>query len=126
MIKRIYIGAICNRDVEVFDQIKKFSKVHYNNKISIVSLLKKDNSFSTKHFKKKIKKYPISFLIVKLYSEPSNQIIYNAIRTYLPNIPFPKSPGCLKGTWVHTLYRNIEGRACPQVHSQTGSIRLNR
>ena len=86
MSKRIYIGAICNRDVEVFDQIKKFSKVHYNNKISIVSLLKKDNSFSTKHFKKKIKKYPISFLIVKLYSEPSNQIIYNAIRTYLPNI----------------------------------------
>ena len=91
MSKRIYIGAICNRDVEVFDQIKKFSKVHYNNKISIVSLLKKDNSFSTKHFKKKIKKYPISFLIVKLYSEPSNQIIYNAIRTYLPNIPILNS-----------------------------------
>ena len=84
---KIYIGAICNRDVEIFDQIQNFSKVHYNNKISIISLLKKDNSFSTKHFKKKIKKYPISFLIVKLYSEPSNQIIYNAIRTYLPNIP---------------------------------------
>lgn len=87
MNKKIYIGAICNRDVEVFTQIQKFFKVHYNNKTSIISLLKKDNSFSTKHIKKKIKKYPISFLIVKLYSEPSNQIIYNAVMKYLPNIP---------------------------------------
>ena len=87
MNKKIYIGAVCNRDVEVFDQIKKFFKLHYNNKVSIISLLKKDNSFSTKYFKKRIKKYPISFLIVKLHSEPSNQIIYNTIRTYLPNIP---------------------------------------
>jgi len=87
MNKKIYIGAVCNRDVEVFDQIQKFFKVHYNNRFTIVSLLKKDYSFSTKHFKKKIKKYPISFLVVKLHSEPSNQVIYNAIRTYLPNIP---------------------------------------
>jgi len=87
MNKKIYVGVICNRDVEVLGQIQKFFKLHYNSRFSIISLLKKDYSFSTKDFKKKIKKYPISFLIVKLHSEPSNQIIYNAIRTYLPNIP---------------------------------------
>jgi len=87
MNKKIYIGAICNRDVEVFDQIQKFFKVHYTNKFSIISLLKKDHSFSTKHFKKKIKKYPISFLIIKLHSEPSNQIIYNTVMKYLSNVP---------------------------------------
>ena len=87
MNKKIYVGVICNRDVEVLVQIQRFFKLHYNSRFSIVSLLKKDYSFSTKDFKKKIKKYPISFLIVKLHSEPSNQIIYNAIRTYLPNIP---------------------------------------
>ncbi|MFX1502414.1 MAG: hypothetical protein ACFFDH_15745 [Promethearchaeota archaeon] len=91
MIKKIWIGAICNRDMELFNQIIKFTKINYPNRISIVSLLKKDGKFSTKYFKKKIKKYPISFLILKLYSEPLNQIIYNAIKTYAPNIPILNS-----------------------------------
>ncbi|MFX1276916.1 MAG: hypothetical protein ACFFBP_05105 [Promethearchaeota archaeon] len=91
MLKKIWIGAICNRDMELFNQIIKFTKINYPNRISIVSLLKKDGKFSTKYFKKKIKKYPISFLILKLYSEPSNQIIYNAIKTYAPNIPILNS-----------------------------------
>jgi len=91
MIKKVWIGAVCNRDVDLFNQITKFSKKHYSNKISFVSLLKKDGTFSTKYFKKKIKKYPISFLIVKLHSEPTNQIIYNAIRTHARHIPLLNS-----------------------------------
>ncbi len=91
MLKKVWIGAICNRDVELFNQIIKFSKKHYSSKISIISLLKKDGTFSTKYFKKKIKKYPISFLILKLHSEPTNQIIYNAIKTYIPHVPLLNS-----------------------------------
>lgn len=84
--KKIYIGAICNRDLELFDKIKSFSKLYYN--IEIINLLKKENEvFKIKSFKKKLKKYSISFLIVKLLSGESNEIIYNALKTYAPHIP---------------------------------------
>ncbi len=89
-LSRIYIGSICNRDLEVFDKIKKFCNKNYN--ISIINLLKKDsNSFNVKFFKKQIRRYPISFIIVKLYSEESNQEIYKALREITPNIPLLNS-----------------------------------
>ncbi|MFX0008193.1 MAG: hypothetical protein ACFFAV_15900, partial [Candidatus Hermodarchaeota archaeon] len=89
-LNRIYIGSICNRDLEVFEKIKKFCNKNYN--ISIINLLKKDsNSFNLKFFKKQIKRYPISFIIVKLYSEQSNQEIYKTIREISPNIPLLNS-----------------------------------
>ncbi|MFX0002156.1 MAG: hypothetical protein ACFFAA_00755 [Promethearchaeota archaeon] len=89
-LSRIYIGSICNRDLEIFDKIKKFCKKNYN--IAIVNLLKKDsNTFNVKHFKKQIKKYPISFLIVKLLSEKENQEIYKAIKEITPQIPLLNS-----------------------------------
>ncbi|MFW9820643.1 MAG: hypothetical protein ACFFE5_13620 [Candidatus Thorarchaeota archaeon] len=89
-LSRIYIGSICNRDLEVFEKIKKFCIKNYN--ISIINLLKKDsNSFNVKFFKKQIKRYPISFIIVKLYSEESNQEIYKILREIAPNIPLLNS-----------------------------------
>lgn len=87
---RIYIGSICNRDLEIFEEIKKFFNKNYN--ISIINLLNKDsNIFSVKHFKKQIKKYPISFIIVKLLSEKDNQEIYKTIREITPQIPLLNS-----------------------------------
>ena len=85
MPKKIIIGYICNRDLEVFEEIKRFSKEYYG--IKFVNLLKNGYSFSIKYFQKKLKKYQISFLILKLFSEESNQKIYSAIKTYAPNIP---------------------------------------
>ncbi|MFW9783946.1 MAG: hypothetical protein ACFFFB_16795 [Candidatus Heimdallarchaeota archaeon] len=85
-VKRIHIGAICNRDLEVLDRIKKFLLKNYN--IFIVDLLKKgSNSFDIKYFKKQIKKYSICFLIVKLTTQNSNEEIYEAIKRASPNIP---------------------------------------
>jgi len=89
-LSRIYIGSICNRDLEVFEKIKKFCNKNYN--ISIINLLKKDsNTFNVKFFKKQIRRYPISYIIVKLYSEQSNQEIYETIREITPNIPLLNS-----------------------------------
>lgn len=85
MPKKIIIGSICNRDLAIFDEIKRFSKINYG--IKFVNLLKNGSSFSVKYFKKKLKKYQISFLIVKLYSEETNQKIYDALNTYAPYIP---------------------------------------
>ena len=87
---RIYIGAVCNRDHEIFQEIKKFCSKNYN--ISIVNLFKSGSDrFNVKYFQKKLKKYPISLIIVKLYSESSNQIIYDAINLYASNIPILNS-----------------------------------
>ncbi len=84
--KKLYIGAICNRDLEVFEEIRKFSKINYN--IKIVNLIKNGSpSFNLKYFKKKLKKYSFSLIIVKLYSEGSNKEIYNALEKYAPLIP---------------------------------------
>lgn len=85
MPQKIIIGSICNRDLAIFDEIKRFSKINYG--IKIINLLKNGSSFSVKYFKKKLKKYQISFLIVKLYSEETNQKIYDALNTYAPYIP---------------------------------------
>jgi len=85
-IKKTYIGAICNRDLEVLENIKKLLLKNYN--ISIVNLIKKGtNSFNVEYFQKKIKKYPITFLIVKLTTLKSNELIYNTIKSIVPNIP---------------------------------------
>ncbi|TXT61624.1 MAG: Inositol 1, 3, 4-trisphosphate 5/6-kinase [Promethearchaeota archaeon] len=81
---RIYVGTICNRDLEVFEEIKKFCKQNYN--IRFINLLKK-GKFSLKYFKKKLSKYSISLLIVKLLSSHNNIEIYNALQEYAPHIP---------------------------------------
>ncbi len=84
-LSRIYIGSICNRDLVVFEKIKKFCSKNYN--VSIINLLKKgSDTFSIKYLKKQLKRYPISFIIVKLLSDEHNQEIYNAIREITPNI----------------------------------------
>jgi glutathione synthase/RimK-type ligase-like ATP-grasp enzyme len=85
MPKKIIVGSICNRDLEVFNEIKRFSKINY--RIKFVNLIKNDSAFSIKYLKKKLKKYNINFLIVKLFSEESNHKVYDAIKTYASNIP---------------------------------------
>ncbi|MFX1399845.1 MAG: hypothetical protein ACFE8V_01200, partial [Promethearchaeota archaeon] len=94
-IKRIYIGAICNRDLEVLEKLKKFLLKNYN--IFIVDLLKKgSNSFDIKYLLKQIKKYPLSFLIVKLTTTSSNTAIYETIKEYIPNVPILNSLSSVK------------------------------
>ena len=92
---RIYIGAICNRDLDIFQEIKKFCSKNYN--FSVINLFKTDSdNFNVKYFRKKIKKYPISLIILKLLSEDSNQTIYNAINQYAPDIPLLNSLNSVK------------------------------
>jgi hypothetical protein len=85
-IKRKYIGAICNRDLEVMENIKKFLIKNYN--ITIVNLMKNGfESFNAKYLEKKMKKYPLSFLIVKLVSQQENKRIYDILDEHCPDIP---------------------------------------
>ena len=85
-IKRKYIGAICNRDLEVMENIKKFLIKNYN--ITIVNLMKNGfESFNAKYLEKKMKKYPFSFLIVKLVSQEENKRIYEILNEICPDIP---------------------------------------
>ena len=85
-IKRKYIGAICNRDLEVMENIKKFLSKNYN--IAIVNLMKNGfESFNANYLEKKLKKYPISFLIVKLTTQQANRSIYKVIKDICPDIP---------------------------------------
>ncbi|MHA2392523.1 MAG: hypothetical protein ACXAEX_11325 [Promethearchaeota archaeon] len=85
-LSKIYIGAICNRDLDKFDKIKKFCNKNHN--ISMVNLLKKGtNTFSAKYLKKQLKKYPISLIIIKLLSQNSNEEIYTTLKEVAPNIP---------------------------------------
>ena len=94
-LNRLYIGSICNRDLKVFDKIKKFCNKNYN--LSIISLLKKgSNNFNVNYLKKQLKKYPISLIIVKLLSEKLNQEIYKALREIAPNIPLLNSSRAVK------------------------------
>ncbi|MHA2269603.1 MAG: hypothetical protein ACXAB8_17540 [Promethearchaeota archaeon] len=94
-LNRIYVGAFCNRDLEIFKEIRDFCYKNYN--ISIINLLKKgSNSLTAKYLKKKLKKYPISLFIVKLLSEEQNQNIYNIIRDVAPNIPWLNSLDSVK------------------------------
>jgi len=86
IIKRKYIGAICNRDLEVMENIKKFLLKNYN--ITIVNLMKNGfESFNANYLEKKLKKYPISFLIVKLTTQQANRRIYKIIKDFCPDIP---------------------------------------
>ena len=85
-LKRKYIGAICNRDLEVMEDIKKFLIKNYN--VTIVNLMKNGiESLNAKYLEKKLKKYPISFLIVKLTTQQANRRIYNTIKDICPDIP---------------------------------------
>ncbi len=85
-IKRKYIGAICNRDLEVLESIKKFLIKNYN--ITIVNLMKNGlESFNTKYLEKRLKKYPISFLIIKLTTQELNEKIYRIVKKTCPEIP---------------------------------------
>ncbi|MFX1501484.1 MAG: hypothetical protein ACFFDH_11030, partial [Promethearchaeota archaeon] len=85
-IKRKYIGAICNRDLEVMENIKKFLIKNYN--ITVVNLMKNGfESFNAKYLEKKMKKYPFSFLIVKLDSQQKNKRIYDILNEICPDIP---------------------------------------
>lgn len=85
-LKKLYIGAICNRDLEVLLQIKNFLSKNYN--IILIDFMKHGlESFTEKYFKKRLKKYPIVFLIVKLTTQRQNQKIYDIINKVAPNIP---------------------------------------
>jgi len=85
-IKRKYIGAICNRDLEVMENIKKFLLKNYH--VTTVNLMKNGyESFNAKYLEKKLKKYPISFLIVKLTTQQANKRIYDIINGVCPDIP---------------------------------------
>ncbi len=89
-IKRKYVGAICNRDLEVLEHIKKFLLKNYN--IYLVNLMKNGpENFNEKYLEKRLKKYPISFFIVKLTTQKSNVNIYKVIRNVSPNIPILNS-----------------------------------
>jgi hypothetical protein len=85
-IKKKYIGAICNRDLEVMENIKKFLLKNYN--ITIVNLMKNGfESFNAKYLEKKLRKYPLSFLIVKLTTQQANKRVYRVINKICPDIP---------------------------------------
>ena len=85
-LKRKYIGAICNRDLEVLDNIKKFLIKNYN--ITIVNLMKNGlESFNAKYLEKRLRKYPISFLLVKLTTQELNEKIYRIVKKTCPEIP---------------------------------------
>ena len=85
-LKRKYIGAICNRDLEVLENIKKFLIKNYN--ITIVNLMKNGlESFNAKYLEKRLRKYPISFLIVKLTTQELNEKIYRIVKKTCPEIP---------------------------------------
>jgi len=87
-IKRKYVGAICNRDIEVLEHIKKFLLKNYN--INVVNLMKNGpENFNEKYLEKRLKK--ISFFIVKLTTQKSNENIYKVIRNVSPNIPILNS-----------------------------------
>ncbi len=112
-LKRIYVGAIVNRDLEIFNEIKKFAKINYN--IHIKDLIpKKKGVFKLKYFKKYVKKYNFSFLIVKLFSQESNIEIYNALKKYTPNIPYLNSVNSVqlcesrRATFRHTEEKNLK------------------
>lgn len=109
-LSRIYIGSICNRDLEVFEKIKKFCNKNYN--LSIINLLKKgSNNFNAKYLKKQLKKYPLSLIIVKLLSEESNQEIYRTLREIAPNIPLLNTLRAVEMCEKRTqIFRFIEQR----------------
>lgn len=109
-LSRIYIGSICNRDLEVFEKIKKFCNKNYN--LSIINLLKNgSNNFNAKYLKKQLKKYPLSLIIVKLLSEESNQEICRTLREITPNVPLLNTLRAVEMCEKRTqIFRFIEQR----------------
>ncbi|TFG05615.1 MAG: hypothetical protein EU539_09120 [Promethearchaeota archaeon] len=92
-LKKLYIGSICFRDLEIFEEIRLFLKLNYN--IKVINLIPykglKKGQFDLKYFCKKLKKYPILFIIVKVFSEEANEQIYRALREFAPKIPLLNS-----------------------------------
>ena len=85
-LKKVYIGAICNRDTEVLTRIKSFLLKNYN--IALIDFMKTGiDSFNAKYLEKRLKKYPIVFLIVKLTTLKENEIVYETVRQVSPNLP---------------------------------------
>lgn len=94
-LKKAYIGAICNRDVEVLTRIKSFLLKNYN--ISLIDFMKTGiESFNTKHLEKRLKKYPIMFLIVKLTTQKENESVYKTLKQVAPNLPVLNSLDSVK------------------------------
>ena len=94
-IKKTYILAIVNRDLEIFSKIKKFLLTNYN--IYVVDLIKnQQKSFDIKALKKKLKKYPISFIILKLTTNKDNSAIYEALAQLNLDIPILNSINSVK------------------------------
>ena len=113
-LRKIYIGAVCNRDLKVLENIKEFLKLNYN--ISIINLLKNNiESFDPNSFKKRLKKYPISFLIVKLTTQKSNKNIYKVIRNVSPNIPILNSLSSVQICESRTNTFNLIKNACKKI-----------
>ena len=94
-IKKTYILAIVNRDREIFNKIKKFLLTNYN--VYVVDLLKNEQKpFDKKSLIKKLKKYPISFIILKLTTHKDNIVIYRALQELNLNIPIINSINSVK------------------------------
>jgi glutathione synthase/RimK-type ligase-like ATP-grasp enzyme len=94
-LKKVYIGAICNRDIEVLANIKSFLLKNYN--IALIDFMKTGlNSFNPKYFEKRLKKYPIVFLIVKLTTQIENKLVYDTIKQVSPNLPVLNSLDSVK------------------------------
>ena len=114
-INRIYIGAICNRDMDIFEKLKSFCNKNYN--ISVINLLKKDLvSFNTKYLKRKMKKYPFALFIVKLLSRASNQIIYNTLKEIAPHIPVINSLNSVRMCERRSQTFNFIERKCKKLN----------
>ena len=89
-IKKTYVLAIVNRDLEIFSKIKKFLLTNYN--IYVLDMIKNEQkSFDIKALKKKLKKYPISFIILKLTTHKDNAVIYNTLQELNLDIPILNS-----------------------------------
>ncbi|TFF85446.1 MAG: hypothetical protein EU517_01610 [Promethearchaeota archaeon] len=94
-IKKTYVLAIVNRDLEIFSKIKKFLMTNYN--IYVVDLIKNGyKPFDKKLLIKKLKKYPISFLILKLTTHKENVEIYNSLKELNLTIPLLNSVKSVK------------------------------
>ncbi len=114
-IKRKYIGAICNRDLEVLEHIKKFLLKNYN--IYVINLMKNGSeNFNEKYLEKRLKKYPISFLIVKLTTQKSNENIYKVIRNVSPNIPILNSLNSVQICESRTNTFKLIKNNCKKIH----------
>ncbi|KKN40640.1 hypothetical protein LCGC14_0731250 [marine sediment metagenome] len=114
-INRIYIGAICNRDLDIFEKLKSFCYTNYN--IKVINLLIKGlNPFNIKKkIQKKMKKYAFSLFIVKLLSRDSNQVIYDTLNEMAPNIPVLNSLNSVRMCEHRSQTFNFIERRCKKL-----------